>query len=185
MKALISLRGCTGWSGPSLSAFTRRTFSHGAAHILRHSNNKVYPWHEVEECANFGGQNIRNEPTKQQSSQPSLLHQGNHNTRQDRPNTTTVHLTNMSNQVAYRIFYATWSNIIYNYYCFAYSSSYVISNLFRKLFITKTYLYNFDPLKPHFHIIKLGFTGYTLFFLISAQKHELLVLVRTSSSRRS
>ena len=29
--------------------------------------------------------------------------------------------------------------------------------------ITKTYLYNFDPLKPHFYIVKLGFTGYTLF----------------------
>ena len=25
--------------------------------------------------------------------------------------------------------------------------------------ITKTYLYNFDPLKPHFYIAKLGFTG--------------------------
>ena len=33
--------------------------------------------------------------------------------------------------------------------------------------ITKTCLivYNFDPLKPHFYIVKLGFTGYTLFFL--------------------
>ena len=33
--------------------------------------------------------------------------------------------------------------------------------------ITKTYLYNFDPLEPHFYIIKLGFTGgyNTLFFL--------------------
>ena len=31
--------------------------------------------------------------------------------------------------------------------------------------ITKTYLYNFDPLKPHFHIVKLGFSGYALFFL--------------------
>ena len=31
--------------------------------------------------------------------------------------------------------------------------------------IMKTYLYNFDPLKPHFYIVKLGFTGYTLFFL--------------------
>ena len=31
--------------------------------------------------------------------------------------------------------------------------------------ITKTYLYNFNPLKPHFYIVKLGFTGYTLFFL--------------------
>ena len=32
-------------------------------------------------------------------------------------------------------------------------------------FITKTCLYNFDPLKPHIYIVKLGFTGYTLFFL--------------------
>ena len=31
--------------------------------------------------------------------------------------------------------------------------------------IMKTYLYNFDPLKSHFYIVKLGFTGYTLFFL--------------------
>ena len=23
----------------------------------------------------------------------------------------------------------------------------------------KTYLYNFDPLKPHFYMVKLGFTG--------------------------
>ena len=37
------------------------------------------------------------------------------------------------------------------------------------VFITKTCLYIFDPLKPHFYIVKLGFTGYTLFFLISAQ----------------
>ena len=34
--------------------------------------------------------------------------------------------------------------------------------------ITKTYLYNFDPLKPHFYIIKLGFTRVYI-FLISAQ----------------
>ena len=33
--------------------------------------------------------------------------------------------------------------------------------------ITTTRLYNFDPLKPHFYIIKLGLTGvYTLFFLL-------------------
>ena len=31
--------------------------------------------------------------------------------------------------------------------------------------ITKTYLYNFDPLISHSYIVKLGFTGYTLFFL--------------------
>ena len=33
----------------------------------------------------------------------------------------------------------------------------------------KTYLYNFDPLKPHFYIVKLGFTGVYIIFLISAQ----------------
>ena len=36
-------------------------------------------------------------------------------------------------------------------------------------FITKTYLYNFDPLKPHFCIVKLGFTGVYIIFLISVQ----------------
>ena len=50
--------------------------------------------------------------------------------------------------------------------------------------ITKTRLYNFDPLKPHFYIVKLGFTGVYIIFLISAQKHRLWVLVRTVSSRR-
>ena len=38
------------------------------------------------------------------------------------------------------------------------------SHLFRYI-ITKTYLYNFDHLKPHFYIVKLGWQGYTLFFL--------------------
>ena len=32
-----------------------------------------------------------------------------------------------------------------------------------------TRLYNFDPLKPHFYIVKLGFTGVYIIFLISAQ----------------
>ena len=36
-------------------------------------------------------------------------------------------------------------------------------------FITKTLLYNFDPLKPHFYIVKLGLTGVYIIFLISAQ----------------
>ena len=47
--------------------------------------------------------------------------------------------------------------------------------------ITKTYPYNFDPLKLHFYIVKLGFTGVCIIFLISAQKHRLWVLVRTAS----
>ena len=49
----------------------------------------------------------------------------------------------------------------------------------------KTCLYNFDPLKPHFYIVKQGFTGVYIIFLISAQKHRLWVLVRTASVSRS
>ena len=45
--------------------------------------------------------------------------------------------------------------------------------------MTKTCL-----LKPHFYIVKLGFTGVYISFLISAQKLRLWVLVRTASSRR-
>ena len=47
--------------------------------------------------------------------------------------------------------------------------------------ITKTRLYNFDPLKPHFYIIKLGFTGVYIIFLILL-KNRLWVLVRTASA---
>ena len=49
--------------------------------------------------------------------------------------------------------------------------------------ITKTYLYNVDPLYPNFYIVKLGFTGLYVIFLISAQKHRLWVLVRTSTQK--
>ena len=48
--------------------------------------------------------------------------------------------------------------------------------------ITKTYLYNFDPLKPNFYTVKLGFTEIYIIFLISTQKHRLWVLVRTDES---
>ena len=54
----------------------------------------------------------------------------------------------------------------------------------KRLVITKTYLCYFDPLKPHFYIVKLGFTGVYIIFLISAQKHRLRVPVRTASPRR-
>ena len=47
---------------------------------------------------------------------------------------------------------------------------------------TKTYLCNFDPLKPNFYIVNPGFTGVYIIFLISAQKRRLWVLVRTGSS---
>ena len=35
--------------------------------------------------------------------------------------------------------------------------------------ITRSYLYNFDPLKPNFYIVKLGFTRIYVIFLISAR----------------
>ena len=41
---------------------------------------------------------------------------------------------------------------------------------------TRLHVYNFEPLKPHFYIVKLGFTGVYIIFLISAQKHRLSVL---------
>ena len=41
-----------------------------------------------------------------------------------------------------------------------------------KTHITKTYLYNFDPLKPHFYIVKLGFTGVYIIFDITAQNTD-------------
>ena len=36
---------------------------------------------------------------------------------------------------------------------------------FQKDDIMKTYLYNYDPLKPHFYIVKLGFTGVYIILL--------------------
>ena len=49
--------------------------------------------------------------------------------------------------------------------------------------VTKTYLYNFDPLKAHFYRVKLGCTGVYIIF-ISAQKHRLWVLIRTTLARQ-
>ena len=41
------------------------------------------------------------------------------------------------------------------------------SDVKREKCITKTHLYNFDPLKPHFYIVKLGFTEvYIMLFIL-------------------
>ena len=48
----------------------------------------------------------------------------------------------------------------------------------------KTRLYRFDPLKPHFYTVKLGFTGVYINLLISFQEYRLWVLVRTALPRR-
>ena len=50
-------------------------------------------------------------------------------------------------------------------------SNYVKYNTYLKVnsSIMKPCLYKVDPLKPHFYIVKLGFTGVYIIFLISAQ----------------
>ena len=62
------------------------------------------------------------------------------------------------------------------------SSCFIFYFLENRIYITKTCLYNFDPCIPHFYIIKLGFTGVYIIFLVSAQKYRLWVLVRTASA---
>ena len=47
---------------------------------------------------------------------------------------------------------------------------FIIKRIKSWFYITKTCLYKVDPLKPHFYIVKLGFTGVYIIFLISAQK---------------
>ena len=47
-----------------------------------------------------------------------------------------------------------------------------------KALTKKTYLYNFEPLKPHFYVVKLEFTEVDIIFLISAQKDRLWISVR-------
>ena len=48
-------------------------------------------------------------------------------------------------------------------------NSYFLWNVCKISLITKTRLYNFDLLKPHFYVVKLGFTGVYILCLISAQ----------------
>ena len=55
--------------------------------------------------------------------------------------------------------------------CFM-DSVYIVITLLEKrelVAITKTCVCNVDPLKPHFHIVKLGFTGVYIIFLIPAK----------------
>ena len=56
-------------------------------------------------------------------------------------------------------------------------------------FITKTRIYNFNPLKSHFNIVKLGFTGvYTIFlillktYIVGTHKNCLAETVLTSTT---
>ena len=59
-----------------------------------------------------------------------------------------------------------------------------VSNLKYKKTIKKTCPCNVYSLKPHFYIVKQGYAGVYLFFLIFAPKHRLWVPVRTASARQ-
>ena len=53
------------------------------------------------------------------------------------------------------------------YFSYVFTKTYLVS-------ITKTYLYNFDPLKPHFYIVKLGFTGVSIIYFYFCSKTEIV-----------
>ena len=59
-------------------------------------------------------------------------------------------------------------NLHWSYYGQPWIQSFILRTM-NSHNITKTCLYNFDPLKPHFYIVKLGFTGVYVIVLISAQ----------------
>ena len=50
------------------------------------------------------------------------------------------------------------------------------------VFIRKTCPCNGYTLEPHFYIVKLGYAGVYLFFLVFVPKHRLWELVRNASS---
>ena len=50
-------------------------------------------------------------------------------------------------------------------------------------YITYTYVYSFDPLKPHFYIVKLGFTGVYIIFIIPAQNIDWGYSLEASARR--
>ena len=51
--------------------------------------------------------------------------------------------------------------------------------------ITKPYLYKYDPIKPHFYIVKLGFTGVYVVFSYFCSKYRLRVLSRNMKKNQS
>ena len=75
-----------------------------------------------------------------------------------------------SDQIAQTDLSLRWAHVLKGKF------SQVAAQYVRLLYIiTKTYLYNFIPLKAHFYIVKLRFTGVYIIFLFSTQKHRLWV----------
>ena len=77
------------------------------------------------------------------------------------------------------------SSFVYGFMSLDYGLGTLTATTFRIMHAnTKTCLNNFDPIKLHFYILKPGFPGLYIDFLISAQTHSLWVLIRTASARR-
>ena len=71
----------------------------------------------------------------------------------------------LESNITYALTYADLNRHIYNFIDFSGMAN--IQDVDEA--ITKTCLYNFDPLKPRFCKVNLGFTGVYIIFLISAQ----------------
>ena len=70
-------------------------------------------------------------------------------------------------------FFFLWLSVVANVsFCFVFLVLDLFCRCLRGLcfvIITKTCLYNFDPRKPHYYIVKLELTGVNIIFLISTQ----------------
>ena len=89
------------------------------------------------------------------------------------------------------ILYCKWTQSNHVFFCFYFFREFFVSKVsFYTEHIWQIILYtasqkltyiNVHPYKPHFYVVKLGFTGVHIIFLISVRKHRLWVLVRTAS----
>ena len=70
------------------------------------------------------------------------------------------------------MFFLNLSNELNGHWC--------LENIGYIIVITRTCLYNVDPLEPHFYIVKLGFAGVYIISFIFAQKHRLWYLLEPS-----
>ena len=85
------------------------------------------------------------------------------------PTNSQTHVWSCLTHFALWIYIISWSYTPYNWALvhMAFLLKTCVVCLVKKVrIITKTRLYNFDPLKPHFYIVKQGFTGVYIIFLI-------------------
>ena len=134
------------------------------------SQSIAYQWHQEEEQTNHDRQYTSHRPKKSKATiapappppltppPPTLLQQGDHNV---------IWTTSWQNQQngmsAQRRLRSAWvsAQSDQSLRC---ALKWVAKD--PSFLITNTHLFNFDPIKPHFYIVKLGFTGVYIIFLI-------------------